>query len=219
MAVPQCEDANLYEFLTKKLHENEDPAAVTEIYDQWTSYDKEVKQMWYAGPKNLAKVVDKYVQNKECSIVDVGAGTGLAAEELRKAGFTGRFDAIEPSTGLLKEAELKGGLYQKLYTEYVTVEKPCSIPTGFYDHAVTCGAIVPGHIPYQALSEMLRMVKKDGCVFACFRKNYLDFEQFQGFNEFLEKIQSEGKCTYDIIEIDEYCFSLPGLIIVLKKTC
>ncbi|XP_074656789.1 methyltransferase-like protein 27 [Tubulanus polymorphus] len=207
MAAPRCEDANLYEFVTKQLHENDNPAEFTEIYNQWTSYDKD-KQVSYAAPKNLAQVVDKHVQNKDCTIIDIGAGTGLVAAELRKSGFTGRFDAIEPSTGLWKEAQQKGGLYQNCFAEYVTVEKQCSIPTGFYDHAVTCGAVVPGHIPYQALSEILRMVKKGGCVFACFRKDYLGSEQFQGFNAFLDEIQSEGKCTYKII----------SLIVVLNKT-
>ncbi|XP_074644529.1 uncharacterized protein LOC141901282 [Tubulanus polymorphus] len=127
-----------------------------------------------------------YVQDKDCKILDVGAGTGLLGEELRKAGFKGRIDAIEPAPGMLKRAEEKG-CYENFYSEYVTVEKPCSISTGGY-------------------------------VLACFRKDYLEKEHFRGFDDFLEKLQRDRKCKSEIVEIDQYHFSDPGLVVVLEKT-
>ncbi|XP_074644870.1 uncharacterized protein LOC141901495 [Tubulanus polymorphus] len=213
------ENESAYKSLVKELQESTgDPAEVAAIYNKRTSYDEDMKLIAkYVGPEKLAKVVDDYVRNKDCRILDVGAGTGLVAEELRKVGFTGKFDAIEPSKQMANLAVRKS-FYENCYIEFVTVDKPCSISTGFYDHVVSCGAIIPGHIKYQALTEMLRMCRTGGYVFACFGRDYLETESFRGFDEFVENLQSDGKCQYEMIEIDEYKHMMAGCIVVLQKT-
>ncbi|OPL33327.1 hypothetical protein AM593_00039, partial [Mytilus galloprovincialis] len=51
-------------------------------------------------------------------ILDIGAGTGLVATQLRKYGFS-KIDALEPSIGMLNLAR-KRNLYRNYYNCYLT---------------------------------------------------------------------------------------------------
>ncbi|XP_074646404.1 methyltransferase-like protein 27 [Tubulanus polymorphus] len=201
-----------------KLMKCKDHMDMNSIYDDWNNgYNRDVKSASYQAPYHTAQMVNQYVSDKNCSLIDVGAGTGLVAEELRKLGFDGRMDAIDPSTGLAKVA-MDNELYTKYYNEYLSADKPCTVETESFDHVTCCGTIVPGHAKYKAIRELLRMCKPGGYVFVCFRKDYLEQEEFKGMETFLEDLEKEGATSEtNKHEFQQYYLHYQALVFVVKK--
>ena len=94
--------------------------------------------------------------DKNIRIIDLGAGTGHAAIELKKYGFT-NIDGLDVSPEMLKKAKEKGA-YKRYICEAVT-EKRLDIPTGTYDAVISCGTVTSGYIKANAFDEILRLVK------------------------------------------------------------
>lgn len=94
--------------------------------------------------------------NSAVKILDLGAGTGLAAVELKKHGFT-NIDAIDVSQGMLDKAREKN-VYKNYICEAVT-DKRLDIPTGTYDSIISGGTISSGYVKPSAFNEILRLVK------------------------------------------------------------
>ncbi|XP_074651294.1 methyltransferase-like protein 27 [Tubulanus polymorphus] len=188
---------------------------IINMYNQWTTtYEKEVGEN-YEAPNRLAESVCRHVHNKKASFLDVGAGTGLFAEALLKAGFNGHFDGLDPATGFAAKAKERK-LYYNFYHEFIT-EEPCSIPTETYDNIAVCGAIVPGHIHYNAIVELLRMIKKGGHIFIAMREEYTK-TKFSGMDEFLADLENAGKCK--VVERSTYTnhyIHYNGLLLVIQK--
>ncbi|KAK3104204.1 hypothetical protein FSP39_025284, partial [Pinctada imbricata] len=70
----------------------------------------------YRGPQVTAEqLAEEVSMDKRSSyrVLDVGAGTGLVAEELNKLGFL-NIDALEPSADMLRDAREKD-----VYSEYL----------------------------------------------------------------------------------------------------
>ncbi|CAC5408637.1 unnamed protein product [Mytilus coruscus] len=92
------------------------------IYDEWgqNGYDQSVLAQAYIGPevtaKTIASLYDKSERDKIESL-DIGAGTGLVGEQLRKFGFS-KIDALEPASGMLGSARNKN-LYRNYYNHYL----------------------------------------------------------------------------------------------------
>ena len=104
--------------------------------------------------KTFVEVVGE--ADKNISIIDLGAGTGHAALELKKYGFT-NIDALDISPEMLKKAKEKDA-YTRYICEAVT-EKRLGIATGTYDAIISVGAITSGHIKATAFDKILRLVK------------------------------------------------------------
>ncbi|XP_074652821.1 methyltransferase-like protein 27 [Tubulanus polymorphus] len=201
------------EFLSAK-----DPQQLTNAYDKLTAevYEKGLQSIKCQATESLAVIIRNHVTDDGANFLDVGAGTGLVAKELRKVGFRGEFDSIEPSEGLSAHA-MKQNLYRRYYPEYITDTQQCSIRSESYDNITSAGAIVPGHIKYQAITELFRLVKTGGHVFICLRKDYLETEDFRGFPEFVDKLKTDGICEFKQIEIPVYYLDYTGLVFVFKK--
>ena len=58
--------------------------------------------------------------------MDVGAGTGLSGEAMRKAGFSGTIDALEPSQKMFEKAREKN-IYSKYYSDFLIGNKASAI--------------------------------------------------------------------------------------------
>ena len=67
---------------------------------------------------NVQELTSKYLVNtgisKSAKIIDIAAGTGLAALRLRQDGFTGRIDAVDGCQAMLDKAK-----ESDLYTELI----------------------------------------------------------------------------------------------------
>ena len=72
------------------------------LYRSWAStYDSDfAKQNDYRSPLEIAKYYDKYSNNKDTPILDVGAGTGLIGECLNVNSYR-EIDAIDISPEML----------------------------------------------------------------------------------------------------------------------
>ena len=92
--------------------------------------------------------------------MDLGAGTGHAAVELKKHGFT-NIDGLDLSPEMLKIAKKKNA-YKNYICEAIT-EKRLDIPTGTYGAVISVGAVTSGYIKANAFDEILRLVKPGKC--------------------------------------------------------
>ena len=103
------------------------------------------------------KLVFQDKTRSQIKIIDAGAGTGLAGEELFKLGYT-NIDALDISQEMLNEAKKKN-IYKKLICAPLTEQRIPEIQTGEYHGLISTGALVIAHVRPEALEEMTRMVK------------------------------------------------------------
>jgi SAM-dependent methyltransferase len=84
-------------------------------------------------------------------VLDVGAGTGLLAEQLRGMGFKGEIDAADFSPEMLERAREKR-LYAGLFRADIT--RPLNLPRR-YAGIVSSGTFTAGHVGPEALPHLL----------------------------------------------------------------
>ncbi|CAG2246218.1 unnamed protein product [Mytilus edulis] len=150
------------------------------IYDEWgqNGYDQSVSAQAYIGPEVTAKTIASLYDKSErdtIQLLDIGAGTGLVGEQLRKFGFS-KIDALEPAGGMLASARNKN-LYRNYHNHYLKKDTLIDA-NGLYDCVCTCGCLAPGHIPVDSLHDFLRFTKKSNwdllnCIFLKFVHIYI----------------------------------------------
>ncbi|XP_031555891.1 uncharacterized protein LOC116292676 [Actinia tenebrosa] len=132
-------------------------------------YDERVKFLGYLSPKNGAKKLIEFLEQlkfgTDCRILDVGSGTGLVGEELKRLNYT-NLDALEPSEKSNDVARAKG-LYNNIFVEILGSDKQLSIQSNTYDAVVSIGVFSKGIVKAEgAMDEMVRVVKPGGLI--CF---------------------------------------------------
>ena len=129
------------------------------LYRSWAStYDSDfAKQNDYRSPLEIAKYFDKYSNNKDTPILDVGAGTGLIGECLNVNSRA--IDAIDISPEMLKIARLKN-CYSKIIEADLT--KRLLIDDNHYGAIVSAGTFTHGHVGPDVLDELLRVTRSGG---------------------------------------------------------
>ena len=129
------------------------------LYRSWAStYDSDfAKQNDYRSPLEIAKYFDKYSNNKDTPILDVGAGTGLIGELLNAS--SREIDAIDISPEMLNIARLKN-CYSKIIEADLT--KRLLINDNHYGAIVSAGTFTHGHVGPDVLDELLRVTRSGG---------------------------------------------------------
>ena len=129
------------------------------LYRSWAStYDSDfAKQNDYRSPLEIAKYFDKYSNNKDTPILDVGAGTGLIGECLNES--SREIDAIDISPEMLNIARLKN-CYSKIIEADLT--KRLLINDNHYGAIVSAGTFTHGHVGPDVLDELLRVTRSGG---------------------------------------------------------
>jgi predicted TPR repeat methyltransferase len=129
------------------------------LYRSWaSSYDSDfAKQNDYRSPLEITKYFDKYSNNKDTPILDVGAGTGLIGECLNVN--SRELDAIDISPEMLNIARLKN-CYSKIIEADLT--KRLLINDNHYGAIVSAGTFTHGHVGPDVLDELLRVTKSGG---------------------------------------------------------
>ncbi|XP_069139273.1 methyltransferase-like protein 27 [Argopecten irradians] len=94
------------------------PASTLYHCEKACSYDEESKALGYQGPSVAAKALAKIfkVDRKGKAILDIGGGTGLVGEELKKEGFE-IIDILDTSEQMLNIARQK-----HVYRNIITAE-------------------------------------------------------------------------------------------------
>ncbi|KAL4234677.1 ubiE/COQ5 methyltransferase [Mactra antiquata] len=165
-------------------------------YVQWANtYDKDV--LWYEYTAHIAvckKLCEVVTPEKKSStrVLDVGAGTGLVARQLRENGFT-NIDALDPSQAMLDKAK-KDNLYKQYIVDYIT-HSPLAIPANSYDAITGCGIFnESAHVPNEAIIEMIRLVKPGGVIVLICRCNVMvPGGTYENLEPLMNKLVNEKK--------------------------
>ncbi|XP_067667893.1 methyltransferase-like protein 27 isoform X2 [Haliotis asinina] len=128
-----------------------------------SKYNEALGSVDYMGPRTLANILAELHPSGRGNVrvLDVAAGTGLVAVELRKKGFVNN-DGLEPSEQMLAEAK-RNNLYGRYICDLVG-ENTFDIENDTYS-AVTMSALsveIFKKLPVKALEELARVVKPGG---------------------------------------------------------
>lgn len=137
------------------------PEDSVRYYRDWAArYDRDfAAQMDYRSPEAVAAVFAG--RGGTGPVLDIGAGTGLVAEALARAGI-GPVDAIDISDEMLAVARAKGVCRQTIRAD-LTGALP--IPDATYRGLISAGTFTHGHVGPEAFDELLR-IAAPGALFA-----------------------------------------------------
>lgn len=130
------------------------------LYADWAeTYDFDFAESSdYLLPKRVAEHFLNH--DGRGPVLDIGAGTGLLAQELRPD-FVGDIDATDISQEMLDIAAGKG-LYRRLFAADLTVGLPCE--DGAYEGVVSSGTFTHGHVGPETLDELVRITQHGGLI-------------------------------------------------------
>lgn len=155
------------------------------LYADWArTYDARFAvDMDYQLPRLVALILAE-VYDGPGPVLDVGAGTGLVAQNMLTRGTT-PVDALDISEDMLAVAAEK-----KLYRETIQgdLTAKVDIADGSYDALVSAGTFTRGHVGPEALDELLR-IARPGATFVL-AVNHAHFEA-RGFGDKFRTL--EGK--------------------------
>ncbi|KAH9518492.1 hypothetical protein Btru_016946 [Bulinus truncatus] len=166
--------------------------AVKTYSEHGAKYEEYMKILNYQGPKKTAETAAGLLKdNYTARILDIGAGSGLVAEQLSSLGYK-TIDAVDASKGLLSIARVKG-LYGKIICQFVGHGQPLPIEDNSYDMVVICGAMGENHIPKAAFSDIIRVVKSGGFVVNVFREEALYVPWYEdGLQPYMNQLENDG---------------------------
>ena len=121
------------------------------LYAAWAEdYDQSfADEMDYQLPQEVARLFAN--SGGQGPVLDIGAGTGLAAEALARYGI-GPIDALDISEEMLRVAGSKG-LYRNLITKDITT--PFAPTFDRYAGMISSGTFTTGHVGSEALDRLL----------------------------------------------------------------
>ncbi|BFZ18653.1 hypothetical protein BsWGS_21692 [Bradybaena similaris] len=184
--------------------------------DSGAKYDKYMVAYDYSGPRTAAQTVaDLGKDNFDAKILDIGAGTGLVAEELIQRGYK-NIDAVDAAEGMLKVAEEKN-IYGKIVCQFIGNEKlPFDDKT--YDFVVSSGAMQENHIPREAFRDIIRVVKPGGYIVSVFRAEAANAQWYkEGLEVYFAELEKEGLWKLHHREIyPHFVTDKDGLILVYQ---
>jgi len=183
------------------VYESANDKELEERYDQWAAdYDQDLAQIFeWNAPQNAADVFAKLV-DKSAKILDAGAGTGLAAECLARAGFANMV-AMDLSLGMLEQAKGKN-LYSAFHQ--MALGGPLDFQTAEFDAVISVGVFTQGHAPASSFDELIRITKPGGMIVYSLR---VDTYQTAGFKEYQSNLESSGK--WELAEVTDQFQPLP----------
>ncbi|XP_078697371.1 methyltransferase-like protein 27 [Branchiostoma floridae x Branchiostoma belcheri] len=170
-------------------------------------------------PERLcAEALAKWLGDRKTSrILDVAAGTGLCAVELRKLGFT-LIDGLDPSQGSLDYARSKNR-YDKYICDFIGANR-LDIEDDYYEGITCCGGFIPAAMKPDCLPELIRVVRPGGYICITTRNVYLTtVEAFSGgkLEAAMMELQTKGFWERVSIEVvPEYHPGVDAVIFVFK---
>ena len=157
-----------------------------ERYDQWAGeYDRDLDEdfAWNA-PDTAARVLAGLVP-ADASVLDAGAGTGLAGERLAAAGFT-NMAAMDISQGMLDVAESKN-VYNAFHQ--MVMGETLGFETDQFDAVISVGVFTLGHAPVHSFDELARVTKPGGYIVFSLRTDMVD----DGYQDYFNGLEAAGK--------------------------
>jgi predicted TPR repeat methyltransferase len=173
------------------------PDETLRLYRDWAaSYEAcFVTKMQYRLPGHVAGAF--LAAGGVGPVLDVGAGTGLLAFELRRMGFDGPIDGIDFSPEMLGRAAEKG-----VYRDLVQADVTQPLPLAYrYKGIVSSGTFTAGHVG--PVFGPLLAVAAPGALFALSVNERV--WTAAGFDKELQRLQSSGAIhDLHLIEVEVY---------------
>ena len=183
-------------------------------------YDNQMVKV-YNGPGIAARTLASLVAEKNASVLDVAAGTGLVGKALYEQGFT-NLVALDQSEAMLEYA-MKKNVYSR--TILGTFEEEARKMSDGSFHVCTCvGAFLTAGFlkPVTSVEEMVRLVEIGGYVLLLWNETELNREQCQSTKKSLEsvidKIVQSRQCEcVSHTSVPNYLDKCQGMLCALKK--
>ena len=155
-----------------------DPDNVRAYYDDWAqNYNLDISDAEYSGPVICARLLQQYLADAEIRLLDAGCGTGLVGIELDALGYR-RIDGFDLSDSMAEQARASG-VYRQLSGGVDMMRAASIYPHCSYDAVLSVGVFTLGHVPPEALSVLLRLVRPGGLLVMSTRTHYYDQTGFQ----------------------------------------
>lgn len=192
-----------------------DPERVRRYYDRWASdYDGDVAGVDYASPGICARLLQQFRPDTAIRVLDAGCGTGLVGVELARLGYRNLdgFDLSESMAAKAREtgcyAGVRGGVDMMRVAEAYAGQ--------VYDALLSVGVFTPGHVPPQALVELLPPVRAGGLLVISTRTQYCDETDFQ---QLVDDLSNDGRIrVIELLRNAPYHHDGDGHYWVLEKT-
>lgn len=144
------------------------------LYDNWTTYEQDVANASYNGASLSTAMLSELCPDKNISILDCGAGSGLVGEKLRAEGFT-NLTGNDISQTLLDIAEKKN-IYKKLACCDGGNVAKLPFEENEFDALICTGCVSPTAIRPKAFVDWTRVVKPGGVFLLLARHRYWQTE-------------------------------------------
>ena len=183
------------------VYSSQNEQELEERYDQWAEeYDADLESEYgWISPQRTSEFLAKHVE-KNASVLDAGAGTGLVGECLHEMGFS-NMTAMDLSLGMLEVARRKD-IYQAL--DQMTMGETLGYETDHFDASVIVGVFTQGHAPASSIDELVRVVRGGGhIVFSLRTDTYLE----NGFKDKMDALASAG--LWKLVEVSDAYHPLP----------
>ena len=166
----------------------DDEASMMAFYRKWAEdYDRQMlDELRYVSPTEIAKLLSRYLPERDSCILDVGCGTGLTSTYLAEAGY-GCLDGIDLSPDMVRVAAGRG-IYRELLVGDVT--RPLERDDASYDGVISSGTFTHGHVGPEPLAEIFRILRPGG-VLAC--TVHMDLWESRGFRAEFEALERSGR--------------------------
>ena len=183
-------------------------------------YDDQMVEV-YNAPGIAARTLASLVAEKNTSVLDVAAGTGLVGKALYEQGFT-NLVALDQSEAMLEYA-MKKNVYSR--TILGTFKEEARKMSNGSFHVCTCvGAFLTAVFldPVTSVEEMVRLVEIGGYVLLLWNETELNHQQCQSTKKSLEsaidRLVHSGQCELvSHATVPNYLGKCQGMQCVLKK--
>lgn len=153
-----------------------DSQSIKSLYDDWAeTYDATVGSWDYEAPNDAAKLLVSHLQ-PGARILDVGCGTGLVSEALKRQGVQ-HIEGTDISDASLKRADQRG-TYEKL-VRHDLQKLPLPFADKSFDGAISVGVLTYIEDPFALFRDLCRCVRAGGVLAFTSRTDYwekLDFD-------------------------------------------
>ena len=173
--------------IQKKLRSATSTGELMAACREWAdTYDRDLMDtMGYVAPALACEALERYLEGRDGSILDVGCGTGIVGDILHRHGYR-IIDGLDYSKDMLSKASEKG-VYRKLLQADLT--KAVDIPTHSYDAIISVGTFTMRHVGPDAFHELIRITSPNGYICVTVRMEAWISENFR---DAMRVMENEG---------------------------
>ena len=128
----------------------------------------------YGAPYATVDLLSKHLKHlgykSNARILDLGCGSGIVGQELRRLGYT-NVDGLDLSAEMMAKAKEKGVYCSLIQGEMASEEcKKLNVAPGQYDAATCVAVFTHGHVKGKGFDDFLHVLKPGGLAFFTVRK-------------------------------------------------